>query len=515
VPFIDGRVGEDAARLPAPWPGAVVGPAARGHPGATMGSLSRRRFLALATLAAGCRARARRADGEPEVDVAVVGGGLAGLAAAHVLLAAGRSVAVLEARARVGGRVHTLREPFAHGQHAEAGAIFVPGSHTLTRRYLDECGLALGPAFDDGFRMGVFLRERLLVGGRFEEPPVELRDDERGLGRRGLMGRYVLPVLEEFGEDVEDFDDDTDSEPARRLDALSMADLLRERGASEGAVELLGVGYMAVLGDGIEHTSALQVLRDLASGGLDTQRIVGGSERLPEAMAEPLGPLVRRASEVLGLEESATGVRLSLRVGGEPGTLCARRAVVTLPTTVLRTLALPPGLSRAKRRALDELDSTSVVRTYLQCARRSWRPLASVDVDRPALQLMDATGGQPGEAGILEGYASGAEARALDRLDEAGRRAHLRTQARRVFPAAELEELAGTSYSWDSDPFARGGYAWFRPGQLSAHLSALRAPEGRLHFAGEHLSAFSGWMQGALESGERAAREADEALRST
>ena len=69
----------------------------------------------------------------------------------------------------------------------------------------------------------------------------------------------------------------------------------------------------------------------------------------------------------------------------------------------------------------------------------------------------------------------------------------------------------GGSKCWDEDVWARGGYAWFRPGQMTSLLPHIAAAEGRVHFAGEHASAWPGWMQGALESGNRAAREVNDA----
>ncbi len=437
----------------------------------------------------------------------IVGAGLTGLAAAHQLVSAGRSVVLLEARGRPGGRVHTLREPFAHGQFAEAGAIFVPASHEATRRYARDFGVGFVPAFSGQSASGLFVRGELLRRGVFREPPVELGEEERGKGVLGLFRRYVTPVLEELGQLREI---DWSSAELRHLDALSFADLLRERGASEGAVELLGVGYLGLIGDGIGSVSALQILRDLAgdTGGSSwPERIDGGSSRLPEALAAPLASLLRYGAEVRAIEETEQGVRVRFVEAGAPAEIRSRRAIVTLPTTVLRSIELPRALSRAKRRAIEDVGSTSVTRTFLQCARRFWGELRSVDTDLPIMQLMDATSGQEGETGILESYANGAHARALAELPEGERLDAVRLDVERVFPGSSAAFLRGASFCWDDDPHARGGYAWFRPGQMAAHLDVLRAAEGRLHFAGEHTSAWSGWMQGALESGERAAAE--------
>ncbi len=70
-------------------------------------------------------------------------------------------------------------------------------------------------------------------------------------------------------------------------------------------------------------------------------------------------------------------------------------------------------------------------------------------------------------------------------------------------------------YAWDADPWSRGDYAWFRPGQMHALLPHLATVEGRIHFAGDHTSSRPGWMQGALDSGLRAAAEVAAALGGT
>jgi len=474
--------------------------------------LTRRRLLALAVPIApmawaSCAGTPRRIEAPDDLDALVVGAGLSGLAAAQRLLAAGRRVLVLEARARPGGRVHTLRAPFEGGQFAEAGAIFVPADHARTRRYAAEHGLQLVDAFLRPPTPALFVGGELFRAGAATHPlPLALRADERGGGRRGLFARYVLPALGELGDLAAA--DPTAPAPAE-LDAQSFGAFLRARGASPAAVELLGMGLLGLYGDGVDSVSALQILRELtgSSGPGGTQRIAGGSARLPEAMAAALVAHVRYEVEVLAARYDAGGVAVTLRERGETRTLRARSAILTLPTTVLRGLDLGPGLSRPKRAALGAVGMTSVTRTYLQARRRFWGELGELDTDLEVQQLMDATAAHPGEPGILESYTSGPRARALAALDGPARIARVTAAVERIFPGAGADVGRTTSWCWDDEPFSRGGYAWFRPGELAAHSTALRAPEGPLHFAGEHTSATSGWMEGALESGERAADE--------
>jgi monoamine oxidase len=434
----------------------------------------------------------------------VLGGGLAGLAALDFLTRARVEALVLEARRRPGGRVLTLRAPFEHGQYAEAGAIYVPGSHDVTRRYVAGLGLELVPARPPIFETARFLRGKLLWG-RNPDWPLELTDEERAAGLRGLYQRYVEAGREELGDLVHP---DLSDARIRHLDEISFAELLRERGASEAAIELVTGGFYEIFGDGAATVSALSVLQDTA--GFESSRIVGGSARLPEGLAARHANRIRYGVEILSIEQDARSVRVLVREGSGPRVLEAEHAVCTLPPPVLTRLPCTPGWSSAKRAALDAVTLTSVTRVYLQARRRFWqrgKPLAGLVTDRPIQGLQDSTLVQPGEAGILEAYTTGKNARSLSARDDAGRRAFVLREVESIFPGASAEITGGTSYAWHEDPYAGGGYAWFEPGEITRHRAPLGSAEGRVHFAGEHTSVATGWMQGALESGERAAGE--------
>jgi monoamine oxidase len=132
--------------------------------------------------------------------------------------------------------------------------------------------------------------------------------------------------------------------------------------------------------------------------------------------------------------------------------------------------------------------------------------------DLPVKWIFDQTVNQPGPRGILEAQATGADARMLSAMPEQERLQVALSYVERVYPGVRDQFELGMSKSWDDDPWARGAYPYFRPGQMRRLLPHIARPEGRVHFAGEHTSSWSGYMQGAIESGLRAAREIDSSV---
>jgi monoamine oxidase len=479
--------------------------------GTEASALTRREFVARSAAAAAALAVGGCGWGAP-ARVIVAGAGLAGLAAAYELVRLGYDVAVLEARDRPGGRVLTLRDGFDGGLHVEAGAIFVPGDHHHTVDYARELGVALVPA---GARARGGAGARCFVRGRAVrmrpgEPvrwPMPLSPGEAGLVPHALRARYLDPVLAEIGDPRHP---SWPGPAALRYDGMTLAALLRARGASPGAVAAMRLGYLDEWGDGVDACSALSLLRDLAQQGTEgaVHVVEGGTDRLPRALAARLGERVRYGAEVLTIHQDRDGVRVGFGRRGRIEVLEADWLVCALPFPTLRAVRVTPPFSAGKRRAVEGLRTTSVTRVYLQLRERCWEPgETAVPTDLPVMHLGDATAGQPGPRAVLEAFVTGPNARRIAALAPEARVALAREQAERVHPGLARAFERGASYCWDADPWARGDYAWFAPGELGAFLPHLARPEGRVHFAGDHTSALPGWMQGALASGRRAAEE--------
>ncbi len=405
--------------------------------------MNRREFLGQAALAAAslsaCSSLNARTTPDSPVarartpkKVIVIGAGLAGLGAGYELTQAGHDVAILEARARPGGRVHTIREPFSDGLHAEAGALFIPNNHHLTLKYTNLFGLPVEPSPPPAATGLFYVRGRRIVATRGVnvEWPFDLTPDEAKLGLSGMWEKYVSAGLVGLGDVTAP---GWPSDPRlEALDRMSASEFLRSRGASAGAVALLGVGYLDFIGDGIDSYSALLMLRRLALRRTEALRfaIRGGTDLLPRAFATRLAAQIRYQSSVVRIEPGETSASVVVRQDGR----------------------------------LQRLTADHVV----------W---------------------------------IGREGQRVTQMAESERILFALSQVERIFPGIRADFERGVSKSWDEDPWARGAFAYLRPGQMRSLLPHLARPEGRVHFAGEHTSPWSGWMQGALDSGLRAARE--------
>ncbi len=437
----------------------------------------------------------------------VVGAGLAGLVVADALVRSGHEVLVLEAQARVGGRILTIRDPLREGLSVEAGATHVVGDPDLLA-VIEGAGVALAPRAQRqrdlasvAWTQGV--RRRLAPDE--ETPPPALSQEEVALGEQGRRRKYLGAPA---GTDP------TVLLPPElaRWDRMSVLEMLQERGASPAWIaSFADSGY----GEGLPSVSAAFVLREMAcidreialgGGG----RIAGGSDALPRALASRLGARIVHGAAVQRIEHRGGGARVVLTRRGRVESVEAARVVCAAPHTALRQVEFAPRLSPAKERAMREVPATSVTRIWAQMQTRFWAERGergSADTDRELGRVRDETELLPGTSGVLGSYLSGEIARRVGRLSGEARVAALVAHAELVHPGAARAFVVGVSKSWDEDPFARGAYAWFRPGQLGEHAAALGSAEGVLHFAGDHTSYRPGFMHGAVASARRVLAE--------
>ena len=460
--------------------------------------LDRRQFLAGAAAAAAAPKRA------PET-VLVVGAGLAGLVAAYRLREAGKRIILIEARNAPGGRVRTLRGYFDDGIYGELGAARVAESHEYVLHWLNDLKLSLtpfAPASGSAILAVGGMRARAEDEAARERLAPGLHPDERRLSAPGLLLKYIESVPEELANPEVDLADLR----WRPFDMLTWPDWLSSRGASKAAIRLM------MLGGDSSNFSALFMLQQIMLHRESRQyfKIGGGMDRLPRAIAATLSASIRYNCELVRLNQSASGVRALCKTSDRTDTIAADRAVLAIPFSILRDIAVDPPFSPAKARIIAELTYFEAARFLLQTKARFWEEShlnGSARTDGPA-DIWDMSFGQKATHGLISLTTGNREIeRKLAVMTGPARIAFGNDLANAAFPETGGQLQKAFVQLWVEEPFARGAFSVFHPGQMTRWAASLGKPEGRVHFAGEHLSPWSGWMEGALWSGEHVAQE--------
>jgi monoamine oxidase len=475
--------------------------------------LTRRQFLGAAGMAAatavlgGCATTPRPDAGTPG-RAAVVGAGLSGLTAALALRSAGWEVVVLEARDRVGGRVHTLYQPFTDGLHVEAGGESIDDNHDQIQAMARHYGLALAhrPA-DKLTDAAVYRRGRRSALGAF------VTDDAAALTGYTAFGDALIAMAGNL--------DPAHPERAARAelwDSRSLQDFAATQRLDAGADLLVQSDYRGNYNAQLDQVSLLFVLQQsvvdeaLPEAGVETMRIAAGNSALPEAMARDLGAAVRLGSPVSKVEQRPWGVRVHAGSGSTGRTVDAARLVLAAPPPALRAVLFDPPLSSEVAAMIGELDLGHALKVSTQYDRRFWlsEALSGFTItDLPFGVGWDATDSAPGGAarsGVLTQFVTGDAARSGAALGDQARIASFQRQLDAVYPEGGQHRTAiATTMAWANERYTGGGYAVYAPGQMTRFWPLVRQAHGAIWFAGEHTETLAGYMESAIRSGHRVA----------
>jgi monoamine oxidase len=429
--------------------------------------------------------------------VIVAGAGLAGLSAAHDLLNFGAHVTVLDARDRVGGRVWTIRDGFADGQHAEAGGDMIDDAHAEIRGLASEYKLKTVRILRGGF---AFVR-----ADRTGRPRVVA-----GRGRSGWarLAEQLVDPIHSYRLAEQRWDTPITAAIARR----SVASWLDERNA-DGDLRATAVGLRGFFLADPEELSLIALVDQFGSGEDMPEawyRIDGGNDRLTNAIAARLGDRLRLKSEVLAVSQRGPGVRVTFKDAHGQSHAACDYLVLALPATTLRRIPLTPSLPARQHDAIAALKYGRATKTLLQFTKPFWRVRGTPRAFGSPLGFGAAWDGneeQRGRAGILTLVAGGSASDETQAMVAKEGPAGL-VRALDWLGSTNASLIASRQVVWESDPFARGGYAFFDPAFDPDLRAWLARPAGRLFFAGEHTSLkWQGYMNGAVESGRRAAAE--------
>jgi monoamine oxidase len=441
-----------------------------------------------------------------EADVVIVGAGLAGLAAARAVAAAGSVPLVLEGRDRVGGR--TLNEPIGDGKVVEIGAQWVGPTQRMVLELISELGLKTFPTYGEGrnlFERGGKLRS--YKGTIPKLSPLGLAETGRTLLRVNRLAARIDPARPWDAPDAAEWDSQTFATwMNRHVRTPSARDLLRLMIWAVWAAEPEDLSLLHVLFY-IRSAGSIEALVD-SEGGAQDSRVVGGTQLISLRMAEELGDAVRLNAPVRRIEHGG-----GVTVTADGASVRARRAIVAIPPALAGRIEYGPALPAIRDGLTQRMAQGSVVKCMAVYPEPFWRSDGlsgqATSADGPVSVTFDNSP-PDGSPGVLLAFLEGRAARRAADLPQSERREIVVGCLKRLFGPRAAAPEQYIDRAWATDPFSRGCYGGFMPpGAWIENGRALREPIGPIHWAGaETATVWNGYMDGAISSGRQAAEQA-------
>jgi monoamine oxidase len=440
-------------------------------------------------------------------DVVVVGAGLAGLTAARRLRRAGRTVVVLEARDRVGGR--TLNHELGEGKVVEIGGQWVGPSQDRVLDLIDELGLSTFPTYDSGEHLFEYRDRVRRYSGRI--PRVfspALADFAFALWRLDRMARTVDPDQPWQAARAADWD-------AQTVASWSSRHMLTPFGRAALRVICEGVWAADAADVSLLHfltyAHAAGGLRPLiaTAGGAQDRRVVGGSQSIALALADELTGAVRCNEPVREIDHHP-GERAVVYT--DNSAYRCQHVVVAMNPALCGRLRYDPALPAPRDALTQRCPNGAVIKCMAIYDVPFWRAQGlsgQVTTYRPPVKVVYDNSPPDGTPGVLLAFLEGNQARELALVTPRERQEVVVDCLVRFFGPRARDVVDFVEKDWSDEEFTRGCYgAFFGPNTWTGYGPALRAPVDVLHWAGSETSTvWMGYMDGAIRSGERAAAE--------
>jgi monoamine oxidase len=446
-----------------------------------------------------------------DVDYCVVGGGFAGLTAALRLRQAGRSVALLEARDRVGGRTFTVTRD--DGSWVDRGGAWIGPGQDRVYALMNEFGVPEYKQHNDGDAMMIVGGKKHRYGGTIPWTMSPWAVTNLGLGLHAVEKMCKSIPLEAPWEAKE----------AAEWDRISLAEWIDKNTMSKPAREMLDMALAGPYTSAASEVSVLWMLLQMASaggptfvisgkGGSQDARPVGGMGAIYRPMAAALGDGLHLSQPVRQITQDADGVT----VRANDLMVRARRVIVAIPLAIASSITYEPMVPVDRAFLHQRMPGGAVFKISVVYDEPFWRAdgLSGQSAAPGSLVTLtiDACT-DTGDPGVMCVITEGIEARRLGQLDEAERKAAVIAELVDRFGSKASAPLEFHEQNWTTERYSGGGMISHAPtGVLTQFGYTLRAPCGRVHWAGTESSAIMcGWVDGAIRSGERAAAEVLEA----
>lgn len=438
-------------------------------------------------------------------DVIVVGAGYSGLSAARLLKSSGKKVLVLEARDRVGGRVHTRH--LEDGQYIDLGAQWIGPTQSRMYDLLREFNIPAFKTHDEG--RTVFHWEGKIKTYKGLIPPLPvpaLLSLNNAIKKMNRLSRSIDPSCPWAAKQ------------ASYWDSITLQGWMDRQMMSSKAKQLFSLASQAIFAAHPAEVSMLFALFYTRSGrdfetlmnirhGAQDERILGGADLPARKIAELLAEEIRLSMPVRSIEQSSDGVTVRC----SDSVFRASKVILAIPPPMLSRIDFITPVSAARKQLWQRMPMGAVWKCYAIYPEPFWRKKGLngiVASDNGYTRVVFDNSPYDGGRGILMGFVLADEARALSKLNEKERREAILGSFVKYYGKEAADPLLYTDQTWVEEEWSHGCYtAFMGPHTMTSLGSILRAPEGHLHFAGtETAEEWNGYMEGAVRAGEREAR---------